>query len=680
MNIRIIPRTLCFKQPAGTSRGVYKERKVWYLDLTYEAEGRIARGLGECAPLPNLSCDYNGDYKATLRRICREVAEAGRLDTEALRPYPSILFGLEMAFRSAKASLTGHYLQLYDTPFTRGAEGIPINGLVWMGSHDEMMERMKAKLREGFHCVKLKIGAIDFESELNLIRRLRARFSPETVELRVDANGGFSVDEAPRRLEKLSRYHIHSIEQPIRQNQWEEMAALCRNTPLPITLDEELIGNNDRVMRQRLLDEIRPQYIVLKPSLHGGFSGCEEWMMEADKRGVGYWVTSALESNVGLNALAQWVSQLPPMPVRHQGLGTGQLFTNNFEATTLQIRGERLWMEDFGTKAFRKQVDEFRGEWESKTPTLTVKTSGSTGQPKLLCVEKERMRHSADMTCRFLGLKEGDTALLCMPLDYIAGKMVCVRAFTHGLRLVVVKPSAHPFETLTTAPTFAAMTPMQVFETLKVPRERALLREVGQLIIGGGSISGALAEALRDFPHPVWSTYGMTETLSHVALRRLNGPAVDERYKPFDGVKLSLTADGCLRIEAPAVCPTPLETNDRAELFPDGTFRILGRKDNVICSGGIKLQTEEIERRLAALGVPFQITAVPDEKYGEAVTLLYVGEADEAALARYCREHLGRYECPRHYVRVERLPLTATGKPVRAEARALAASALGKKV
>ena len=167
MNIRIIPRTLCFKQPAGTSRGVYKERKVWYLDLTYETEGRIARGLGECAPLPNLSCDYNGDYKATLRRICREVVEAGRLDTEALRPYPSILFGLEMAFRSAKASLTGHYLQLYDTPFTRGAEGIPINGLVWMGSHDEMMERMKAKLREGFRCVKLKIGAIDFESEFS---------------------------------------------------------------------------------------------------------------------------------------------------------------------------------------------------------------------------------------------------------------------------------------------------------------------------------------------------------------------------------------------------------------------------------------------------------------------------------------------------------------------------------
>ena len=170
----------------------------------------------------------------------------------------------------------------------------------------------------------------------------------------------------------------------------------------------------------------------------------------------------------------------------------------------------------------------------------------------------------------------------------------------------------------------------------------------------------------------------MTETLSHVALRRLNGPVADEHYKPFDGVKLSLTADGCLRIEAPAVCPTPLETNDRAELFPDGTFRILGRKDNVICSGGIKLQTEEIERRLAALEVPFQITAVPDEKYGEAVTLLYAGEADEAALARYCREHLGRYECPRHYVRVERLPLTATGKPARAEARALAASALGK--
>ncbi len=320
-------------------------------------------------------------------------------------------------------------------------------------------------------------------------------------------------------------------------------------------------------------------------------------------------------------------------------------------------------------------LDEFVSDWQSDSPTLLVHTSGSTGKPKPMLVEKRRMEASARITCGFLGLRAGDTALLCMPLDFIAGKMVVVRSLVWGLQLVAVEPSGHPLKGLTESPTFAAMVPMQVYNSLKVEEERRLLRDIKHLIIGGGAVNSDMAEALRGFPNAVWSTYGMTETLSHIALRRLSGAEASEWYEPFDGVGVTTSADGCLVIDAPAVCAQPLVTNDIAEIAPDGRrFRIRGRRDNVVCSGGLKLQIEEMEARLQPhLNVPYMISKRPDDKFGEAVVLLAVTD-DMESVCEVCRKHMPRYEQPRYFLAVSELPMTPTGKPARAEAMKLCAA------
>lgn len=338
MTYEIEERVLHFKQPAGTSRGVYTTRKMWLVSLS---DGNRT-GVGECAPLPDLSCDALPDelYVSKLNVFCRDLCETGEIDVEALRDYPSMLFGLETALLNLRNGG-----KLFDTAFSRGEEGIPINGLVWMGNYDEMLQRMEEKLEKGFRCVKLKIGAIDFEQELDLIKRIRDRFSFHEVELRLDANGAFKYEEALYKLELLSQYAIHSIEQPIRQGQWAYMAELCRESPLPIALDEELIGVNDPEMKTHMLNIIRPRYIILKPSLHGGMTGCREWIDAARELGVGSWITSALESNIGLNAIAQFASIVyGPQITMPQGLGTGQLFTDNI-VMPLEIRGDMLFLK-----------------------------------------------------------------------------------------------------------------------------------------------------------------------------------------------------------------------------------------------------------------------------------------------------------------------------------------------
>ena len=370
--IDISERTLHFKQPAGTSRGVYTTRHSYYLTLTSDEMPGV-EGVGECATLPDLSCDAKPEYEMTLRQVCQMVEQMGRIPYDMIRAYPSITFGLETAFASffdaAKkfleivpaegASSSSEMLKqkgvsvpagmenltdLFDSPFGRGEEGITINGLVWMGTYEEMLARLEEKLQAGFHCVKLKIGAIDFFKELDLIKRIRDVYTQEQVELRVDANGGFLPENAMSQLEALAKYDIHSIEQPIKQHQWPKMAQLCRETPLPIALDEELIGVNVRSMKQALLDTVRPQYIILKPSLHGGIYGCNEWIELANQRGIGSWITSALESNIGLNAIAHYAAKVyGPNVEMPQGLGTGQLFTDNIPMP-LEIRGDKLFV------------------------------------------------------------------------------------------------------------------------------------------------------------------------------------------------------------------------------------------------------------------------------------------------------------------------------------------------
>ena len=338
LKVTVSERVLHFKQPAGTSRGVYTTRKSWFVHLS---DGE-REGVGECAPLPDLSCDAIPNYGEVLQGFCDDVCRTGQIDYEALRPYPSMLFGLETALLDLRSQESG---VLFDTAFSRGEVGIPINGLVWMGSYEEMLQRMEEKLEKGFGCVKLKIGAIDFERELDLVKRIRQRFSFHDVELRLDANGAFPYEEALYKLELLSQYAIHSIEQPIRQKQWAFMAELCRESPLPIALDEELIGVNDPEMKSHMLGIIKPRYIVLKPSLHGGMAGCREWIAAAKEMGIGSWITSALESNIGLNAIAQFTSDVYGDDIRMpQGLGTGQLFTDNIPMP-LEIRGDRLWRQ-----------------------------------------------------------------------------------------------------------------------------------------------------------------------------------------------------------------------------------------------------------------------------------------------------------------------------------------------
>ena len=320
-------------------------------------------------------------------------------------------------------------------------------------------------------------------------------------------------------------------------------------------------------------------------------------------------------------------------------------------------------------------LEEFLKEWHNDSPTVLVHTSGSTGKPKPMLVEKRRMEASARITCGFLGLKSGDSALLCMSLDYIAGKMMVVRALSFGLRLIVIKPSGNPLGTVAEPVDFAAMVPMQVYNSLQVPEERKKLMAIKHLIIGGGAIDDALASELKTFPNAVWSTYGMTETLSHIALRRLNGPEASEWYTPFEGVSLSQTDEGCLVIDAPAVHDGPLVTNDIVEISDKG-FRVLGRKDNVICSGGIKIQIEEVERLLRAhVSSPFMITKRADKKFGEQVVML-TESMDMDLMRDVCRQVLPKYWQPRGYLHVDALPMTETGKPARKEAERLAALAI----
>lgn len=316
-------------------------------------------------------------------------------------------------------------------------------------------------------------------------------------------------------------------------------------------------------------------------------------------------------------------------------------------------------------------LEAFLSEWNNDSPYVHVQTSGSTGAPKPMLVEKRRMLASARRTNDFLGLQPGDTALLCMSLDFIAGKMMVVRAIERHLRLITVAPSGHPLQTSGDEcldVCFAAMVPMQVYNSLQVPEERERLMQIRHLIIGGGAIDDMLADQLKDFPNAVWSTYGMTETLSHIALRRLSGPDASLWYTPFPSVRVSLSEESTLIIDAPEVCPDTLITNDIADFSSDNSeFRILGRKDNIICSGGLKIQAEELERQLRPhLSSPFLITKRPDEKFGEIVVLLTEGSVDEAR--QVCDHILPRFHQPRAYLHVSRIPLTATGKPARREA------------
>ena len=331
----ITPYTLKFKFPAGTSRGIYTEHPVQYIEVA-DAHNPAHVGMGEYAPLPDLSPDTSSAMLFAMETaIWHYHAQSKFL---SVLPHGYVLHHDSIERKGMDTLPTHAEIQSFS---------IPINGLIWMGDYDTMKQRIEEKLSAGFRCLKLKIGAINFSDEIALLRQIRHRFPREVVELRVDANGAFQAgDDALRKLDILSQLDLHSIEQPIRAGQWQEMAKLCRNTPLPIALDEELIPNPSFATytteyKAKLFDEIAPQYIILKPSLHGGLSSCDEWIRLAQQRNIGWWATSALESNVGLNAIAHWVAQYHP--TQPQGLGTGQIYENNIEGYPLALKGDELW-------------------------------------------------------------------------------------------------------------------------------------------------------------------------------------------------------------------------------------------------------------------------------------------------------------------------------------------------
>jgi o-succinylbenzoate synthase len=326
---------LQFIKPAGTSRGLLHHKTSWIISLHDSRHPEIC-GTGECSLIAGLSPDPQDGYVAMLEQVCARPEEFLSAGSAPLEKFPSIRAGLEMAALDLKQGGKG---VLFDSDFTKGTDFIPINGLIWMDSKAGMLSQIKARINEGFTCVKMKIGALDFEEEVDLLRSVRKEFAPETIQLRVDANGAFSPGEAREKLKRLSDFHLHSIEQPIKAGQWEEMAALCDNPPLPIALDEELFATAAGNDKARLLQIIKPQYLVLKPSMLGGFARSQQWIEAAESIGAGWWITSALESNIGLNALAQWTYTLRN-PVFH-GLGTGRLFKNNLPSR-LFIEGGKL--------------------------------------------------------------------------------------------------------------------------------------------------------------------------------------------------------------------------------------------------------------------------------------------------------------------------------------------------
>ena len=322
-----------FKRPSGTSRGVLYEKETFILYI--DSNGK--RGTGECAVFRELSFDDRPDYEEKLQWLCENIQQEYEYLKKELKDFPSIWFGYEQAILNLK-----HGGNIYfPGEFTEGDEPIVINGLIWMGDIGYMEEQIQDKLDQGFHCIKLKIG-VDWKSEYEILKKLRQKFSKEMLELRVDANGGFSKNEAKIVLQQLAQLQIHSIEQPVKAGNWDDMAELCAETPTPIALDEELIGIVDLDKKISLLDSVKPQYIILKPSLIGGFSGSDEWISLAQEHHIGWWITSALESNIGLNAIAQYTfTKKNPMP---QGLGTGSLFINNFESN-LDLKGELLYFK-----------------------------------------------------------------------------------------------------------------------------------------------------------------------------------------------------------------------------------------------------------------------------------------------------------------------------------------------
>ena len=645
---------LNFKIPAATSRGVMHHRPVWYVFLTKDN----VTGIGECAPLAGLSLDSFQNIESQLNKVCRHPQDYLN-DLSLLESFPAIRCALEMANHDLSHGGQGLY---FHSSLVTG-EPIDINGLIWMGDKSYMLSQIREKLDTGWSCIKIKIGGLDFSTELDILTSIRQQFSAGSLELRLDANGAFSHANVMYRLQQLAKFEPHSIEQPIATGQFDLLARLCKNAPIPIALDEELIPLTSRVMREKMLNQVQPQYLVLKPSLLGGFSESEQWIELAKEKGFNYWVTSALESNIGLQAISQWTAKQKLQS--HQGLGTGQLFNNNLPSA-LQVKSGKLFQQ---TDAIWSDVHPFIAKWLAPKKTVSLYTSGSTGKPKRIQMNKSCMQASAKLTADTFKLNAGDKVLLCLPVNYVAGKMMLVRAIVLQLELMVIKPSyLQPFlSQLQSQPIkFAAMTPMQLERLLQ--QSSHALDKIKILIIGGASVSQRLLCQIRSLSLSthIFETYGMTETVSHVAIRGLNMDDTSDYFNALAGVTFEQDQRDCLVIHAQHLADKGTEkmivTNDLVELVDNKTFQWLGRVDRVINSGGIKIIPEQVEKKLTEClsNYCFYIVGMLDEAFGEKVVLVIEGRPTE--LGKEVFKSLHPYEKPRETIFIEHFQRTESGK------------------
>ncbi|MCF6354704.1 MAG: o-succinylbenzoate synthase [Candidatus Polarisedimenticolaceae bacterium] len=637
---------LKFRHPAGTSRGTLYHRDLWFLFLTRNG----VTGIGECAPLPGLGLDNIDEIETRLEQLCAR-PDWHINNLRSLVYFPSLRFALEMAQLDLEHGGRGRYFP------ARDKTALDINGLIWMGDADFMRAQIDEKLSAGWRCIKIKIGGLDFARELEMLQQIRQRHGPDELELRLDANGAFTRNNVRQRLQQLAEFRPHSIEQPVAAGQWDVMAEICRDPPIPIALDEELLPLVSFKKQVEMLDWVMPQYLVLKPGLLGGFAASRRWIELAEERGIGCWVTSALESNVGLDAIYQWTQSLSLKGF--QGLGTGQLFNNNLPSPlSMRIKNGQLSRH---SSPIWDEIHRCMVEWLHPSPTIGLQTSGSTGAPRKVIMKKSWMKSSARLTAGAFALKRGERALLCLSPQFIAGRMMLVRAMHLGLDLEVVEPSSDPLAEICGEIDFAAMTPRQ----LSCSIARGRLEKVKTLLVGGAQVSPVLAKQVQMLKTRVFESWGMTETVSHVAIRPLNGACKSDCFSALPGIRFSQDERGCLVVQANHLGGEAIVTNDIVELLSHQRFRWLGRYDNVINSGGVKIFPERIEQKLATClaARQFYITATADELLGQKVVLLIEGEP--FPLPQGIWSSLAKYEKPREVRFLSKFSRTESGKIIR---------------
>ncbi|MAO45724.1 MAG: non-canonical purine NTP pyrophosphatase, RdgB/HAM1 family [Crocinitomicaceae bacterium] len=620
LKLEVIERPLIFKKPAKTSRDTLSTKPCYYLKAT-NSKGLTA--LGECSLIPGLSVETEVEALEELKRI----ASGDTLDLGFVpRSLPSVRFAVEMLLME----LNGSRLR---SGFSNNGEGLDINGLIWMADAESMVEQAMELKSKGFTTIKLKVGALDFQEELSALRKIREICPHPEYTLRLDANGAFNED-AIEKLKALSEFNVHSLEQPVAPGNLSMMREVAEASAIDIALDEELIGVESEEQMVEILERSGAKYIILKPSLIGGLSVANKWIELAQDRGIKWWSTSALESNVGLKAIADWAGYMLENTQGCEGvsgLGTGSLYTNNTESDleivkgqifhtptpTITINGRSTPLTKEGIVEFEgvcdedwsKELLEFLKFWFNSNSPIEVMTSGSTGAPKLITHSREAVIFSAQQTLDFFDLRPGDSALLALPINFIAGKLMLVRAIIGRLHITAINPN------LEASPTsffnFTALTPHQIARLNgRLP--------FGKILLGGAPVSSELAEKLSK--EDAYEGFGMTETITHIALRKVHPSAPS--FEALPGVKFSESPAGTLTIDALDRNIDGLITDDIVTLNSPTTFSWHGRSSDIINSGGIKFSPEILEAKLKAhLSFDLAIYGVPHSDLGECIEL-----------------------------------------------------------